>query len=200
VEPGTFRLAAPWCVSVCGCSVCCCWDAGVGGFSHRWARSGQHDLSCPGACASSSAAGGRESLIVGGGDGLWVNGGIEERIRAGPLLGARGGDRFALGLISLARDEGDATAGWRRPPICAHHLHQLLGQGARAAFPRRRRRRPRRVSPGSSAQPTGRALLGRRRRQQRTDRGCGFVAMRASETRRSGDESGRWVDRRVLHA
>jgi len=29
-------------------------------------------------------------LIAGGGDGWWVYGGIEEQIRAGPLLGARG--------------------------------------------------------------------------------------------------------------
>jgi hypothetical protein len=46
-------------------------------------------------------------LIAGGGDGWWVNGGVEEQLRAGPLLGARVGGRFALIEISLALDEGE---------------------------------------------------------------------------------------------
>ncbi len=40
-----------------------------------------------------------------------VNGGNEEQVGTGPLLGARGGERFALALISLALDEVDAAVG-----------------------------------------------------------------------------------------
>jgi hypothetical protein len=61
------------------------------------------------------------------GDGWWVYGGMGEQIRAGPLLGARGGDRFALALISLALDEGDGTAvPGRGLRICEHRVRQLL--------------------------------------------------------------------------
>jgi hypothetical protein len=50
-----------------------------------------------------------------GGCGRWVNGAIEEQMGMGPLWGAREGNRCALALISLALDEGDATAiGGRR--------------------------------------------------------------------------------------
>ena len=49
-------------------------------------------------------------------DGWRVNGGNEGWVGYLPLSGARGGDRFALALISLALDEVDATEVLRRHP------------------------------------------------------------------------------------
>ena len=75
-----------------------------------------------------------------------VNGGNEEQNGPGPLWGARGGDRCALALISLALDEVDATEVLRRhgesgepsvvvDVLLSHHCERRrLGGNATAAI------------------------------------------------------------------
>jgi len=63
-----------------------------------------------------------------------------------PLSGARGGDRFALALISLALDEVDATEVLRRHPRFGGIIVSVAARPRLrvSACPRERRRRPRR--------------------------------------------------------
>jgi hypothetical protein len=77
----------------------------------------------------------------------------------GPLWGAREGDRCALALISLALDEGDATAVL---DVASRFAGVAMSVAARvmlrvSAFPRRRGRRPWRSNVPVSPAPTNQA-------------------------------------------
>jgi hypothetical protein len=82
--------------------------------------------------------------------------GIRGADRTGPLLGARGGDRCALALISLALDEVDAMGVLRRRGASRASLRRCAARpGLRAAAsPRKRRRYGDGRQPRVPAQPT----------------------------------------------